>query len=170
MDRLEASVEKDWKSRENLAVKAMQKGYADVLKAIEDTLDAHIVFKDDENEVIVALIDNFYPSLAIGSENWCISSVYYGGTPGSHFWHWYVGGEDRRQYFVWNFKHPSPDYQLVGTTTNEKGNDFYCAYNFPNSPFSMENYIKSVPALKREMFFNNDVLRTNPDNNQAPDL
>lgn len=168
MERLSRQIEEDWKSREILNVKAMQSNYKEILAAVEKTQDAHIVFKDDENEVIVALIDNFHASLAIGSENWCISSVYYGGaTPGSYFWDWYVGEKktpDRRQYFVWALKHPSDDYKLVGTTTNESENEFYCAYNFPNSPFNMESYIKSVPALKREMFFNNDALRTNPSN------
>jgi hypothetical protein len=160
--------EKDWRSREILDVKSMNAGYKEVLAAIEKTNDAHIVFKDENAEVIVAIIDNFYASLAIGSENWCISSVYYGGTPGDYFWDWYVGmgkaKSDRRQYFVWNFKHPSDDYKLVGCTTNESLNNFYCAYNFPNYPFDMEYYIESVDVLKREMFFNNDNLRTNPSN------
>ena len=98
--KLEPAVEKDWRSREILDVKAMRKGYKETLAAIEATTDAHVVFSDEENEVIVALIDNFYPSLAIGSENWCISSVYYGSTPGSYFWNWYVGEKNRRQYYV----------------------------------------------------------------------
>lgn len=168
MERISNATEIDWRNRELLDVKSMKTDYAGVLAAIEKTPDAHLVFKDDTAEVIVALIDNFHASLAIGSENWCISSVYYGGSPGINFWDWYVGlngrTPDRRQYFIWNFKHPSEDYQLVGCTTAEKENKFYCAYNFPNSAFSMENYIKSVPALKREMFFNNDALRTNPSN------
>lgn len=168
MESLSAQLEQEWREREILSVKAMEVGYATVLEAIQNTADAHIVFNDAENEVIVALIDNFHASLAIGSENWCISSVYYGGTPGNYFWDWYVGfgpsKADRRQYFIWNFKHQSDSYKLVGCTTNESGNNFYCAYNFPNSAFDMEMYIDSVDALKREMFFNNDALRTNPSN------
>jgi len=163
-ERLTPEVEKDWRSREILDVKNMVVGYQQVLEAIAKTPDAHIVFQDENAEIIVALIDNFMSSLAIGSINWCISSVYYGSTSGDYFWQWYVGDKDRRQYFVWNFKHPSDDYKLVGCTTNESVGDFYCAYNFPNYPFSMESYVKSVKDLKREMFFNNDALRTNPSN------
>lgn len=163
-ERLPANVEQEWRQREILNVKSMTVGYAEIIQAIERTEDAHIVFQDPEKQIIVALIDNFNASLAIGSENWCISSVYYGATPGSYFWQWYVGEKDRRQYFVWNLMHPSDDYKLVGTTTNETGNNFYCAYNFPNYPFDMERFINSVNGLKREMFFNNDSLRTNPSN------
>lgn len=164
MERLTPEIEQDWRSKEILNVKAMTASYEEILEAIKNTPDAHIVHQNDEKQIIVALIDNFDASLAIGSENWCISSVYYGSTPGNYFWQWYVGEKDRRQYFVWNLQHPSDDYKLVGTTTNESGDNFYCAYNFPNSPFSMESYIRSVDGLKREMFFNNDALRTNPSN------
>lgn len=156
--------EQDLKNREIIPVKSCNATYQEIIEAIQKTPDAHIVFQDPEAERIIALIDNYHASLAIGSENWCISSVRYGGyTPGEYYWNWYVGGKDRRQYFVWNLKHPSPDYRLVGTTTNESQDNFYCAYNFPNMSFSMENYIKQN-KFDRALFFNNDALRTNPSN------
>lgn len=140
-------------------VKSLNASYDEIIAAIERTDNANIVFADKENQVIVALVNTFHACLAIGSENWCIASVYYGGSPGESFWEFYDGPKDRRQYIVWCLNYPNDDYKMVGCTTNESLNNFYCAYNFPNMPFSMENFIKNVPSLKREMFFNNDRFR-----------
>lgn len=140
-------------------VKSLNASYDEIINAIERTEDANVIFADKENSVIVALVNTFHACLAIGSKNWCIASVYYGGSPGENFWEFYDGPLNRRQYIVWCLNYPNEDYQMVGCTTNEDTKDFYCAYNFPNMPFNMENFIKNVPSLNTEMFFNNDRFR-----------
>jgi hypothetical protein len=151
--------EKELYALEIKNVKSLNASYDEIIHAIETTEDANIVFQDKDNSVIVALVNTYHACLAIGSENWCIASVYYGGSPGEGFWEFYDGPEDRRQYIVWTMNHPSEDYQMVGCTTNESLNNFYCAYNFPNMPFNMDNFIKNVPVLSKEMFFGNDKFR-----------
>ena len=146
-------------------VKNLTANYQETVEELEKVDGVTIVYKDDEAERIVALIDHYNASVRIGSRNWCIASVTYGGSLGNangvNYWWAYLGDKDHRQYFVWDFKQTEQRWQLVGTTTDEKENKFYCAYNYPNMAFSMEAYIEEN-GWDRDIFFNNDERRGTP--------
>lgn len=147
------------RSIEVLPVKRQELNYENTLAELKKVEGVTIVHEDADLERIIAKIDTYNASCRIGSRNWCISSVIYGGSLGNangiHYWNVYLGNPDHRQYFVWDFKQHSSEWVLVGTTTDEANNEIYCAYNYPNRGFSMENYIKDN-NWDRNMFFNND--------------
>jgi len=140
-------------------VKNQELGYKETLDELKKVKGVTIVYNDDDLQRIVAKINTYDASCRIGSKNWCISSVIYGGSLGNAngimYWNMYLGDHDHRQYFVWDFKQPKEEWVLVGTTTNENMNSFYCAYNYYNRAFSMEDYIKDND-WDRSLFFNND--------------
>jgi len=140
-------------------VKDQQMNYLDTLTELKKVNGVHVVYENEDETRIIALIDNYDASVRIGSKNWCISSVIYGGSLGNangiNYWNMYLRNPDHRQYFVWDFKQSSEEWVLVGTTTNEIENNIYCAYNYPNRSFSMENYIQEN-NWDRSLFFDND--------------
>jgi len=142
-------------------VKKQQLGYKETLKELKNVNGVKIVYFDDELERIIAKINTYDASCRIGSKNWCISSVIYGGSLGNangiRYWNMYLGNHEHRQYFVWDFKQPKEEWVLIGTTTDESHNNFYCAYNYYNRAFDMETYIEEND-WDRAMFFNNDDL------------
>ena len=147
------------RSIEVTGVKYQQFDYAQTLDALKVVNGVTIIYEDNELQRIVAKIDSYDASCRIGSKNWCISSVIYGGSLGQAngimYWNLYLGNQDHRQYFVWDFKQLAPDWVLIGTTTVESKNKFYCAYNYPNCSFDIEKYIADN-NWDRSLFFNND--------------
>jgi len=140
-------------------VKSQKIGYEETLNELKKVKDLKIVYTNDESKRIIAKIDTYNASCRVGSKNWCISSVIYGGSLGNAngimYWGMYLRNVDNRQYFVWDFKQTDEEWILVGTTTDEKNKSFDCAYNFYNHSFSMEKYIKDND-WDRMLFFNND--------------
>lgn len=80
---------------------------------------AYIVY--DENNILIAHINEFKASKILGSESWCISSD-------DDYWYQYVNDEDSDGYlhndiyFIWDFnKKLSDDYHQIGTVRRYKG-------------------------------------------------
>jgi hypothetical protein len=140
-------------------VKNQELKFEATLNELKKVEGVTIVYKNENEQRIIAKIDSYDASCRIGSKNWCISSVIYGGSLGNAngimYWNMYLGDHDHRQYFVWDFKQPKEEWVLVGTTTNENMNSFYCAYNYYNRGFNMEDYIDEN-NWDRSLFFNND--------------
>lgn len=149
------------KSIEVHPVKNQEYGYDATLEELKKVEGVTIIHSDATLQRIVAKVDSYDASCRIGSKHWCISSVTYGGSLGNAngimYWNVYLGNEEHRQYFVWDFKQPSTSFVLVGTTTHEDKGTFYCGYNYPNHSFSMEDYIKEN-KWDRSIFFKNDLV------------
>lgn len=150
------------KSIEVHPVKNQELGYDATLEELKKVDGVTIIHADTDSQRIVAKIDSYNASCRIGSKYWCISSVTYGGSLGNAngimYWNVYLGKEEHRQYFVWDFKQADQSFRLVGTTTDEDHNDFHCAYNYPNRSFSMEKYIEEF-KWDRDIFFKNDLVK-----------
>jgi hypothetical protein len=107
--------------------------YQTMIKKILSVDGAEIVYRNEDDAIIVANIKTFEASKKLGSSSWCISN-------GISSWKNYVTETLNKQYFIWDFNYQSHQPEFMLGVTIKQNNDIYAMHDMHDSSISLNDF------------------------------